>query len=79
MVDERDMLRPADIAKKLGITRSRLYQLIADGEIPVTKVGRAYRIPRAAWNRWLRARSHEALAALKNPSDSVPGKEVLEP
>lgn len=70
MATERDMLRPAEIARRLGITPSRLYQLITAGEIPVTKVGRAYRIPRDAWNRWLKARSDEALGALRDRGHS---------
>ena len=64
------MLRPAEVAKRLGITTSRLYQLITAGEIPVTKVGHAYRIPRAAWEEWLRVRSKEALASLKDSGSS---------
>lgn len=62
---EREMLRPSDVAESLGVTAGRVYQLIAAGEIPATRVGRAIRIPRQAWEAWLRKTSEEALASLK--------------
>ena len=62
MPNEIEMLRPADIARRLGITSSRVYQLIAEDVIPSVRVGGAIRIPRAAWETWLQTRSQEALA-----------------
>jgi len=59
-----EFLRPAEIAPQLGVTTSRVYQLIAAGEIPVTRVGNALRIPRAAWEEWLARRSSEALTSV---------------
>ena len=58
------LLRPAQVAELLGVSRSRVYQLIAAGVIPVVRVGGAIRIPQAAWEEWLRGRSEAALASL---------------
>ena len=62
MNDSQQFLRPLDIAPLLGVSTSRVYQLIAAGEIPATKVGGSIRIPRDAWQEWLRDRAAEALA-----------------
>jgi excisionase family DNA binding protein len=62
MNGEQQFLRPADIGPLLGVTTGRVYQLIAAGEIPATKVGGSIRIPRDAWEEWLHDRAAEALA-----------------
>jgi excisionase family DNA binding protein len=54
-----------EIACNLCLTQARIYQLIATGEIPVTRIGNRIRIPRAAWNQWLADKSAEALASVK--------------
>lgn len=72
MSDALELMRPADVAQRLGITASRVYQLIAAGVIPVVRVGGALRIPRAAWDEWLRGRSNEALASLGRGADKCP-------
>jgi len=49
-----EMLKPSDLAPRLGVTTGRVYQLIAEGIIPSVRIGRAIRIPREAWDEWLR-------------------------
>lgn len=66
----KEMLRAADVASQLGVTSGRVYQLIAAGAIPVVRVGGALRIPRAAWDAWLKERREEALASLKDSSEA---------
>jgi prophage regulatory protein len=55
-----DMLRPSDLAPRLGVTTGRVYQLIAEGLIPSVRIGRAIRIPRDAWEQWLKEQSRRA-------------------
>ena len=62
----RELLKPADVAPALGVTLRRIYQLIAKRELPAIRVGGAVRIPRAAWEEWLRNRSEAALASLRD-------------
>ena len=73
MNGEKEMLRPVDVASLLGVTKGRVYQLIAARELPAIRVGGALRIPRAAWEAWLKRRSREALGSLSN-GGSAPTK-----
>lgn len=65
MSKPKEFLRPVLVASLLGVTRSRVYQLIAAGEVPAVRVGGALRVPRTAWEAWLRDRSREALARVR--------------
>jgi len=55
-----EMLKPSDLAPRLGVTTGRVYQLIAEGLIPSVRIGRAIRIPREAWNEWLKEQHRRA-------------------
>lgn len=39
------LVRPSEAATLLGIGRSKLYELLAAGELPVVRIGRSVRIP----------------------------------
>jgi excisionase family DNA binding protein len=47
---EKILVRPAEAAAMLSISRSRVYELLASGAIPAVRLdnGRTLRIPRAA-------------------------------
>jgi excisionase family DNA binding protein len=62
---EADLLRVRDVAARLHLTVGRVYQLIAAGEIPATRVGGAIRVPRVAWQRWLAEKTEQAEATCK--------------
>lgn len=47
----------ADAARRLGVSASYVRQLIAAGELPGVRVGRAWRIPEAALEQAARARA----------------------
>jgi excisionase family DNA binding protein len=70
MMTTRELLKPADVAAELGVTPRRIYQLIAERELPATRVGGAIRLPRAAWEEWLRRKSDVALASLRDEGPS---------
>ena len=81
-MNERQMLRASDVAADLGVSSGRVYQLISAGVIPSTRINRSVRIPRAAWDSWLRDRAERALSAVAPPvgpasgvSDTSPGAE----
>jgi excisionase family DNA binding protein len=65
---EKLLLRPAEAAEALGIGRSRLYELLANGELPVVVIGRFKRIPTQALQRWVSDRSITA-----SGTEEVPG------
>ena len=57
----KELLKVRDVAPLLGVTSNRVYQLIAAGVIPATRVAGAIRIPRSAWLQWLAERTEDAL------------------
>lgn len=46
------LLRMEEAARRLALGRATLYEIVARGEIPVVRVGRAIRIPVAALDDW---------------------------
>jgi excisionase family DNA binding protein len=48
-----ELLRPEDVQSILRIGRSKVYEMIAHGELPVVRIGRAVRIPRDELERWV--------------------------
>lgn len=51
------LLTPADVARRLGMSRSTVLRRIADGDLKATKVGTHHRIPLAEFERY----SHELM------------------
>ena len=48
------LLRPAEAAQSLGISRSKFYDLLARGELPgAVRVGASIRISRRALEQWI--------------------------
>lgn len=54
------LLRVAEAAALLSVSRSSLYQLIASGEVRVVRLGRTVRIPRQELERLAASRLSEA-------------------
>jgi excisionase family DNA binding protein len=51
------LLRVDEAAARLGLARSTVYQLLADGTLPVVRIGRAVRVPIAALDAWVAAQT----------------------
>ena len=45
MVDGRLLLRPTEAAERLGLSRARLYELLASRQIGSVKIGASRRVP----------------------------------
>lgn len=56
-MDDRLLLTIAEAAALLRIGRSTMYAMAAAGEIPTVRIGRAVRVPRAALEAWVEART----------------------
>lgn len=41
-------MRPAEVARAIGCSKSKVYELVRAGELPARKFGMSIRIPRAA-------------------------------
>ena len=72
----KDWLTAEDIAARLGVSRSRVYQLVDDRTIPCVRFGRSIRVPRLAWDAWLAEQSELALDGARGAGQLTIGKEV---
>jgi prophage regulatory protein len=67
-MSERLLLRVEEVAEMLGIGRSKTYELMAAGELPVVRVGRCVRVPAAAVRRWVEAQCPSEASVVENES-----------
>lgn len=51
----RLMLRPTEAADAIGVSRSKAYQLIAEGTLPSVRLGGCVRVPVVALQQWIDA------------------------
>ena len=49
---EKLFARPSEAAEALGLGRSKIYQLIANGALPSVRIGKSIRVPVEALRRW---------------------------
>ena len=68
---QKELLKAADVAPQLGVTTGRVYQLIAAGSIPATRLGRSIRIPRRAWESWVGEQNAHAQASMHVTPEGV--------
>lgn len=61
-----ELLTPAEVAKRLGMSRSTVLRRIADGDLKATKVGTHHRIPLGEFERY----SHELMHRMAEASAS---------
>jgi excisionase family DNA binding protein len=59
----RLLLRIPEAAKALGLGRTKLYELITSGELPVIRVGRAVRVSVTALQKWVEEQDQQQLSA----------------
>ena len=55
----RLLLRIPEAAETLGIGRTKIYELIATGELPTIHVGRAVRISVSSLQKWVEEREQQ--------------------
>ena len=69
---EKLLLRPVEAAQLLGIGRTKVYELLAAGELPSIKIGACVRIPVDELRQWIQdqtvGQDHEDI-------DGAPGSE----
>ena len=54
------LLKAGDVAKLLGLGRSKVFGMLAVGELPVVRIGRSVRVPRAALEDWIAEHTQQA-------------------
>ncbi len=57
------LLRIAEVAELLAISRSKVYAMAQQGSIPVVRVGSSVRVPEDRLQRWLEQRTSEPRSA----------------
>ena len=58
-MNEKLLLKPAEAAEVIGVSRSRAYELIGSGQIPSIRIGGSVRVPVAALRAWIDERLAE--------------------
>ena len=56
-MNEPLLVKPVEAAELLRISRARVYELVATGELPSVKIGKFTRIPLTALRQWVAERS----------------------
>ena len=56
--NEREFISLNQLQETLGIGRTKAYDLVASGELPAIRVGRAIRVRRADLDRWAERQSY---------------------
>lgn len=57
---DRLLLKADEAAVALGFSRSKVYELLAAGELPSVRVGGSVRVPAEALRRWVDDRAASA-------------------
>ncbi|MDP9315473.1 MAG: helix-turn-helix domain-containing protein [Chloroflexota bacterium] len=47
------LLRPDEVAAALGLSRSRVYELLGSGELPSVRIGKSIRVSVTSLERWI--------------------------
>jgi excisionase family DNA binding protein len=47
------LLKPSEVIELTGLGRTRVYALIAGGELPSVRIGRSVRVPADALRAWI--------------------------
>ena len=47
------LLRAEEVSKALNIGRSKAYEMMAGGELPIVRIGRSVRVPAKALEEWI--------------------------
>ena len=57
------LLNVAAAAKLLSLGRTKMYALIAAGDVPVIRLGRSVRVPTSSLKKWVEDRAKQGISA----------------
>lgn len=52
---ESMLLRAGEVAELLGLGRTKVFEMLAAGELPTVRIGRCVRVPRSELEAWVRS------------------------
>lgn len=59
-VEDRKYIRPSDVVRQTGLSRSCVFEALWSGELEGYRRGKAWLIPVEAVDRWIRGDGHAA-------------------
>jgi excisionase family DNA binding protein len=54
------LLKADEVTKMLSLGRTKVYEMMASGELPVVRIGSAVRVPREQLLNWIRENTQRA-------------------
>jgi excisionase family DNA binding protein len=54
------LLKAHEVAQLLGLGRTKVYEMLSTGELPVVRIGTAVRVPRKALTAWIDEQTRSA-------------------
>lgn len=54
---EQLLLKPMDVAHVLGISKSKVYELLSTGELPSIRIGKSIRVSTEDLRKWVASRT----------------------
>jgi len=51
------LLKPMEVAELLGLSRSKVFEMLASEELPAVRFGRVVRVPREQLDQWIQSRT----------------------
>lgn len=54
------LLKAEEVAKMLGLGRTKVYEMMGSGELPVVRIGTAVRVPRKRLLDWIEENTEKA-------------------
>ena len=57
---DRLLLRPVEVAEAIGVGRSKIYELLASGQLPSIRVGSSLRVSVEALREWIARQGESA-------------------
>ena len=54
------LLRAEEVAILLGLGRTKVFEMLAAGELPTVRIGRCVRVPRTRLDAWVRERTRSS-------------------
>ena len=61
------LLRATEVARLLGVSRSQAYYMMAVGQLPVVRIGRAVRVPKQALADWIVRKTVPSVDGVRQP------------
>ena len=56
---ERLLMKPEEVREVLNIGRSKVYEMLASGELPSIKIGRCIRVSTESLTKWVNEKQND--------------------